>query len=641
MSAIGKAKAAGLAADKLALMEIKYYKLRNQSGDIQKAYDICKAQLLVVEADALMQLELGLLSYSMGRVNEAKEALEKAIEYKPSLSKAKYYLGEISVRTLNHAEALGYFRDAYQLDNSNSIYLNRYLQYEGIFGNLERVIQIREALADRMPEQYDNRLKLVYAYSKEKQYSKALVVADKLIKDTEAAGVSISLRSKCVTGKTNVLLALGKFEDAKFYWQEFIAGIGNDINANVYVDYAQFFMNNKMLDEARVILQSAISIEDEKVRNGSMAMVALMSGAGRQQEMFKHLEGLLALMPEKYLLHKYDVMGSIRLGEFEKASEKLKSYQAKYEYKSEYAGLEAELAMKIWLDTMRGGDLVKVLSESRKALEQMNKTIGLNRLPKYLVYRTTLRQNIRNIPGATDDEKNVFSLLIKDLEDAVAKEPRNFKWRSSLGLLYLNEGMTSKALAEYNKILKVSPSHLATIVALSGIYDGRLGQSDRAVKVFLDGIKADPKSMNLKYNLGMLYKKLKQFGKAERLLETVYQNQIKSIKPHLVLALTEVGLAKGTPGKVLVLLSKHVEMVRKFDKLMGYRAMALWRTKKQTEAIGIFSELIKRAKSEVGIIETSYSVAKVMGNEAGSKWLHDQADSKIMISLMMLFVRGL
>ncbi len=112
---------------------------------------------------------------------------------------------------------------------------------------------------------------------------------------------------------------------------------------------------------------------------------------------------------------------------------------------------------------------------------------------------------------------------IAELEQVVAKDPKNLQAWITLGNDYFDANQAQKAVQAYGKALAIDPNN-ANVLTDQGVMFRALGFFDRALANFEKANKLDPKHLQSLFNIGIVYAvDLKQPAKARATFEALLQ----------------------------------------------------------------------------------------------------------------------
>ncbi|MDK9719420.1 MAG: tetratricopeptide repeat protein [Trichlorobacter sp.] len=112
---------------------------------------------------------------------------------------------------------------------------------------------------------------------------------------------------------------------------------------------------------------------------------------------------------------------------------------------------------------------------------------------------------------------------IAELEQLVAKDPKNLQAWITLGNDYFDSNQAQKSVQAYGKALELDPNN-ANVLTDQGVMFRALGFYDRALANFDKANKLDPKHLQSLFNTGIVYAvDLKQPAKAKAVFEALLQ----------------------------------------------------------------------------------------------------------------------
>jgi protein O-mannosyl-transferase len=134
-------------------------------------------------------------------------------------------------------------------------------------------------------------------------------------------------------------------------------------------------------------------------------------------------------------------------------------------------------------------------------------------------------------------------------EDTVEKSPNNVRARVNLGVIYAEEGLTGRAIEQYQIALGLMPDSSAALENL-GIAYAKKGWFDKAIEEYRAALKLQPKNFSVHYNMGHAYF---EKGEVDKAIEE-YQTAL-AINPKMAKAHINLGIAYGSKG----LMDKAIE----------------------------------------------------------------------------------
>jgi len=91
---------------------------------------------------------------------------------------------------------------------------------------------------------------------------------------------------------------------------------------------------------------------------------------------------------------------------------------------------------------------------------------------------------------------------VKQLEDAIKKDPKDFDALTELGFLYFEQQQFDQAVAWYTKALQIKPDVAVQTDLGTSLYN--LGRIDEAIAEFRKSLAVDPTQAQALFNLGVV-----------------------------------------------------------------------------------------------------------------------------------------
>lgn len=136
---------------------------------------------------------------------------------------------------------------------------------------------------------------------------------------------------------------------------------------------------------------------------------------------------------------------------------------------------------------------------------------------------TTANQPVQQQVNGQVANPGQSAARIAELEQIVAKEPKNLQAWITLGNDYFDANQAQKAVQAYGKALELDPNN-PNVLTDQGVMFRALGFYDRALSNFEKSLKIDPRHLQSLYNIGIVYAvDLKQSVKARATFEALLQ----------------------------------------------------------------------------------------------------------------------
>jgi arylsulfatase A-like enzyme/Flp pilus assembly protein TadD len=182
--------------------------------------------------------------------------------------------------------------------------------------------------------------------------------------------------------------------------------------------------------------------------------------------------------------------------------------------------------------------------------------------------------------GMADAQHGRYAQSVDKLTSALKDDPNSVPIHYLLGLDYYRLQEYTKAIANYERVLQLSPDYALAVFQL-GLAYGRAGDSQRAIENLKHALTLDPTNFSAAYNLGAVYIQQRMAPEAV----AAFQRSI-SIAPEYVpghIGLGEVLLYEGQVDEAISELRRAVELAP--ENPQSHMALA-----KALEAKGLSAE---------------------------------------------------
>jgi protein O-mannosyl-transferase len=117
----------------------------------------------------------------------------------------------------------------------------------------------------------------------------------------------------------------------------------------------------------------------------------------------------------------------------------------------------------------------------------------------------------------------------RELEKAIAIEPRNFELHNNLGIIYRQQGDLGRAIREYQLVLQLEPADAMARYNLGNVYLAQ-GRYDDALREYGKCLRIIPEYDELHNNMGIVYQKTGRNREAATEYETALRLKPENIK---------------------------------------------------------------------------------------------------------------
>ena len=138
--------------------------------------------------------------------------------------------------------------------------------------------------------------------------------------------------------------------------------------------------------------------------------------------------------------------------------------------------------------------------------------------------------------GISLHEKGFYEDAIKKYQAALEIEPLNVLAHYELSYSYMESGKWEEALYHSKQVIRENKDYWLEAVMVNGAALDNLGESKKAIKLYLKALKRKPNNYLLNYNLGISLFSEEDYVSAERAVQKAILNNRKHTSSHLLLA---------------------------------------------------------------------------------------------------------
>ncbi|THB75586.1 MAG: PEP-CTERM system TPR-repeat protein PrsT [Gammaproteobacteria bacterium] len=486
---------------------------------LQKAHSLDPKDIKVLKALADTQ-------YRVNEYAKAKISLKKVLELDPNDASAMSMLGSVYLKLGEEKKGQEYMQKAIKIDpNAPSLKTNLALANIAM-GDTKGAIDVLEQIKSDDSSSRSDAL-LAMAYAKDKEYSKAFEITDRLIekgvslsgaynlrgeinlmaKNNEAALADFNkaLENKPENNKAKLNLArtntiLGKYDLAQKHFDELLKNNKNDLQAMLgLVEIAR-------LNQDRFQVQNLLEKIHEIHPTHAPSSGLLVSLYSSQKE---HLK---ALGVARKLFQIYPRNADVIAMYAEQLMQNGENKQAANYFEDALRIKSSEPKLYIRLARAYAAD-----NSSKKALKTIDK--GLKKLPENLAL---LKAKVRiYIHNKQDDEA---LKLCKQLMQKWPQDPFAFDFA---GDIYVKQRKKERSEQLYRKAIQLrdNPKTRIKLYKLM-IVDGKM---DEAIELLLEWYKKDSKSPRLNAVLAQSFQQLGRKDEAIQVYEVMVTNQPKDL----------------------------------------------------------------------------------------------------------------
>lgn len=140
---------------------------------------------------------------------------------------------------------------------------------------------------------------------------------------------------------------------------------------------------------------------------------------------------------------------------------------------------------------------------------------------------------------ATGDQNGAIETYTKQIE----KEPNSVVAHSGLANALRDQKKFDEAIAEYEKVIKLSPTDISAYVNLASVYQYQFKQIDKAVEIYKQAIEKNPKSADLYVLVSLAYEQVGDKDSAKTNYEKAQEIDEKNVAAKA--GLERIALQKG------------------------------------------------------------------------------------------------
>jgi tetratricopeptide (TPR) repeat protein len=139
---------------------------------------------------------------------------------------------------------------------------------------------------------------------------------------------------------------------------------------------------------------------------------------------------------------------------------------------------------------------------------------------------------------ANPDRVKKLTIALNEVNASIAINPKFHHAYYAKGMICQELGMADSAIAAYNNVLKLQPTHINTQSALGTVYGKMKGDFDNAIKYLTVAVKYNPKDGSAYENLGIAYAMKKDFNSSLKAFEQALKLKPESAQSYLNIAIT-------------------------------------------------------------------------------------------------------
>ena len=504
--------------------------------------------------------QYGDLLRTNGDLEPARTAYRTALDQRPDNVRAWVGIAAVEDAQGNRGPALAALRQANQYADNNPDIRERYLGYETRYGSRSRVIEVRQDLARRNPQDTDNRLRLVITLAADDQTAEALKALDALEADE---GASLTLAG----ARAQVLLAAGRADEGRRVLESYLQSQGDEATAEGRLALARYLLGAGQIEPAYDAYRQAIAAEDPATRPASRELADVLFDAGRTAEATELYRSLYQSL-------------SAEQGR-ESVGQRLVEALLRDQKPDEAQKVLSQLPPSAVSDSLAG-----VLAMQRGDTEQARQRIDASLQkdddnPMSYLQRATLNAN--------DPQRRAESYA--DLEKALSLRPGFVQALALKAQLLLADDRPGDAVKTLEQLVEATPGNSAARLELANLY-ARTGNRDRLASMIIESREAfpdDPAWLQLSSGLAS------ERGNTDEAIADMERAVGAGATPASVGRLATLYLSDGRADAAAKLLTDHPELLNASPPLQALRGRALAASGQDDAARNVFTLAFERA----------------------------------------------
>ena len=570
-------------------------KLAAAEGDLKQAlasFDLGLKQRPVFDEGWRQYADLRLLN---NEPEAAATAYRKALDQRPDNLAALLGLARAQDRLGRRDAALDALRSAVAYAPANAAVVEQYMGYEARYGRLERVVAMRESLAESSPSNLNNRLNLAMLMAREDRVDDALEIVDQTEADLGQSRNSVGTRAR--------ILAFTDSPDQGAQvitrWLESRGGQAQDADRMML---ARYLVSVGRIDDAVAAYQTAAEATADAT-NLRRELADVLFNNGRPQEALELYAQLLDQVQDddKQRIGLRLAEAQLRSGQNESAAATLDRLDAD----ATSDALRALLAMN-------SGNPEDALAMVDRAIEK-----DPNASTSYLQ-----RAQIRlQTPGGD------LNAALDDIDRLLAAQPTNVQGLGLRARVLSALGRSAEAADTLQTLLDAQPGNHNVRASLARALMAA-GDPNRAAYLVGEGLKLAPARADFLEINATLAQRRGDTQAAENSLVKLVDAQPENAAA--VVQLTETYLASGRSSEAAALLNEKAALVNRFPVMQALRGRALAAGGQTEEARRVFGLALERSGSPEITGQVVRQIAATLGRD-GTPALVDELEGRVNV----------
>jgi len=528
--------------------------------------------------------QYGDLRLQNNEAEAAATAYRKALDQRPDNLLAILGLARAQDRQGLRDGALDALRSAVAYAPGNAAVVEQYMNYEGLHGRRERVLAMRERLAEANPENLNNRLNLALLLARDERVDDALASLD-------AVETELGVTRDTVGARAGVLGIAGRAGEGTDLIRAWVAERGDEATPADRRFLARYLVSVGKLDDAVAAYRVAADASPSGSTDAQAArreLADVMFNNGRAAEAAVLYTALLtdADDEDRQRIGLRLAEAQVRAGEVEAAERTLDTLEAD----ATSDALRAMVAL--------GSD------EPRDALAMVDR--ALEKDPDNTTIYLQRAQIRLQIPG--EDARSALT----DLDRVLAGQPGSVQALTLKARVLSSLRRPDEAADTLQVLVDTQPGNAGAREMLAEALMAK-GDTDRAAYVVREGLRLAPDRPGLLQLDAQLARGSGNPAAAEASLVRLVETQPDNAGA--VAQLAEIYLASGRDAEADTLLNERPVMLNRFPIMQALRGRALAAGGRSDESQRVFGLALERADSPATASEVVRQIAAALGRD--------------------------
>ncbi len=512
-----------------------------------------------------------------GEYLRAERHYLNALRQRPENVDAALGLAQVYERQDRGEDALRTMKEARQKAPLHRRVLEYYLEVEQRYGNADVVLETRRNLAERSPDNYDNRRAIVLLLLQQRKQEAALEAAKKLMQEDRDD-------QRNLLAYAFVLASMGRADDAEKMIIQRRDQLGDKATAEDYLTLAKFYFRTRQIDKAASAYKYAAEIADDPTPI-KIELAEVYSERNMHEESAALFREAAAQMPQNRRIPLRIAEELTRAGETDEAEAVLRKLGTGLSPNERDRWLPEVYAreVQVWLKRAEqaNADAAEDRRFGRDVSAQQREQEAKNHLreAKQTIDRTLAASKMlpRTQAAAHFQMARILAMegnhegAVESIKSAIERNPGNVEQRLFEATLEQRRGATPRAIELLERILAEHPTHYRTRQRLASLYFST-ESFDKLSELIVDGETLYPKDPTWPRIAGLMALERKQTRAAITHLQKAFDlNPSPQTTADLAMAL----IANKQYARADALIRRSPTELRKNAVLQAIRGRAL------------------------------------------------------------------